>query len=175
MRAVCAQDQSAFEALYARYAPVALALARRVLGGDELAEDAVQTVFLDLWRHPHRFDPSRGGVASWLLTMTHHRAVDLVRREDRHRRRRAVDECLELSPTQTAQPDELVIDMDRRAQLCSALARLTPAHRQTLQMAYFGGFTYREIAHVMNVPVGTAKSRGHYGLSLLGGLLADVG
>lgn len=172
MRAICAQDQSALEALYARYAPAVLALARRVLTGDELAEDAVQTVFLDVWRHPYRYDPARGGVASWLLTMTHHRAVDVVRREDR--RRRAGDGYLDESPTRAAQPDELMIDVDRRAHVGSALARLPPAHRQTLHLAYFGGFTYREIAQVMNVPVGTAKSRGHHGLSLLSELLADV-
>src|SRR3978361_2536814 len=89
VRRVAAGDRGAVDDLYERFRRPAFALARRVLGDDVLAEDVLQEVFLGIWRDPSAFDGSRGSVASWLLAMVHHKAVDAVRREESHRRRRA--------------------------------------------------------------------------------------
>src|SRR3954469_9313363 len=88
IRRVAAGERSAVDDLYQRFRRPAFALARRVLGDDVLAEDVLQDVFLSVWRNPGAFEGSRGSVASWLLAMVHHKAVDAVRREESHRRRR---------------------------------------------------------------------------------------
>jgi RNA polymerase sigma factor (sigma-70 family) len=95
---VAQKDAGALEALYDRYGRAAYSLARRILAGEALAQDVVQEVFLSLWRDAARFGAGRGTVATYLLSMTHHRAVDGVRREENLRRWRSSDEGLELEP-----------------------------------------------------------------------------
>src|SRR3954447_17310753 len=92
LRRIRAGDQSAIDGLYERFRRPAFALARRILADDVLAEDVLQEVFLSVWRDPSAFERGRGTVASWLLAMVHHKAVDSVRREESQRRRRALAE-----------------------------------------------------------------------------------
>jgi RNA polymerase sigma-70 factor (ECF subfamily) len=164
-------DGAALEALYGRYGRPAYALARRILADESLAQDVVQEVFLAVWRDPGRFDPARGGFASWLLTLTHHKAVDSVRREENLRKRRAAADALEFAESADPQPDEEVWAVLRRDRVRSALADLPDPQREALGLAYFGGYTQREIAKLTDTPLGTVKTRMLAGMKRLRGVL----
>lgn len=157
----------ALEALFARYARPCLALARRVIGDEQYAQDVVQEVFLAVWRDAARFDATRGAFSSWLLSMTHHKAVDAVRREENVRKRRASTELLDSREDDGPQVDEEVWTALRRARLRNALAALPPAQRDALGLAYYGGHTQREIARLTDTPLGTVKTRMLAGMRAL--------
>lgn len=164
MALVRAGDASGLEQVYERYSRPAYSLARRILGDSTLAEDVIQEVFMALWRAPEKFDASRGGFSSWLLAMTHHKAVDAVRREETMRRRRTKaaedDETLgggELGTGPGVEEQVLVTlqgDGVRRA-----LGQLPKVQREALTLAYFGGYTQREVAALTGAPLGTVKTR----------------
>ena len=152
-------DGAALEALYGRYGRVAYALARRILADEVLAQDVVQEVFLTVWRDASRFDASRGGFSSWLLTMTHHKSVDAVRREENLRKRRAPADALEFAESTDPGVDDEVWTAFRRDQVRAALVELPVPQREALSLAYFGGYTQREIAKITDTPLGTVKTR----------------
>jgi RNA polymerase sigma-70 factor (ECF subfamily) len=173
---VAEKDADALEALYDRYGRAAYSLARRILTDGTLAQDVVQEVFLSLWRDARRFDAGRGTVATYLLSMTHHRAVDAVRREENLRRWRTSDEALELEPDPKANSvEDEVESAERRAEVRAALAVLPPAQREALLLAYFGGYTQREVAALVGVPLGTVKTRMAAGMRKLKEALQDAG
>ena len=161
MRRIRAGDRSAVDDLYERFRRPAFALARRILADDALAEDVLQEVFLSVWRDPAAFDRGRGSVASWLLAVVHHKAVDAVRREESQRRR------------QTMAEEEMALDepMARRdvedeawtrvvaEEVRAALGTLNPLQREALTLAYYGGYTQREVAALTGAPLGTVKTR----------------
>jgi RNA polymerase sigma factor (sigma-70 family) len=157
--AVVAGDAAALEELYGRYGRSCYALARRVVADEQLAQDVVQEVFLALWRDASRFDGARGGFSTWLLSMTHHKAVDCVRREEGMRRRRNAVEQLEAAEPPVPAPDDEVWASVRGERVREALHRLPPAQREALVLAYFGGYTQREIAGLTTTPLGTVKTR----------------
>jgi RNA polymerase sigma factor (sigma-70 family) len=165
-------DGSALEALYARYGRVSYALARRILADEQLAQDVVQEVFLTVWRDATRYDASRGNFSTWLLTMTHHKAVDAVRREEALRRRRAPAGALDLTESAGPDVDDEVWTVLRRDRVRLALADLPDAQREALGLAYFGGYTQREIAKLTDTPLGTVKTRMLAGMSRLRDALA---
>jgi RNA polymerase sigma factor (sigma-70 family) len=171
---VAENDADALEALYDRYGKVAYSLARRILADATLAQDVVQEVFLSLWRNARRFDAGRGTLATYLLSMTHHRAVDVVRREEKLRRWRTTDEVLEFEPDPEAGVEDEVEASERRAQVRAALAELPPAQREALALAYFGGYTQREVASLVGVPLGTVKTRMAAGMRKLKDSLGDA-
>ena len=171
---VAGNDADALEALYDRYGKVAYSLARRILADATLAQDVVQEVFLSLWRNAGRFDAGRGTVATYLLSMTHHRAVDAVRREENLRRWRTTDEVLEFAPDPGSGVEDEVEASERRAQVRAALAELPPAQREALALAYFGGYTQREVASLVGVPLGTVKTRMAAGMRKLKDSLSDA-
>jgi RNA polymerase sigma factor (sigma-70 family) len=171
---VAGNDADALEALYDRYGKVAYSLARRILADATLAQDVVQEVFLSLWRNAGRFDAGRGTVATYLLSMTHHRAVDVVRREENLRRWRTTDEVLEFAPDPGSGVEDEVEASERRAQVRAALAELPPAQREALALAYFGGYTQREVASLVGVPLGTVKTRMAAGMRKLKDSLSDA-
>ena len=152
-------DGAALAALFARYGRPCYGLARRVLADEQLAQDVVQEVFLTVWRDASRFDPTRGGFAGWLLSMTHHKAVDLVRREESRRRRRTTADVLELTASGERSPEDEVWSMLRRDRVRVALGDLPDPQREALLLSYFGGYTQREIAQLTGAPLGTVKSR----------------
>jgi len=172
---VAQQDAGALEALYDRYGRAAYSLARRILTEETLAQDVVQEVFLSLWRDARRFDAGRGTVATYLLSMTHHRAVDVVRREENLRRWRTSDEGLELAPDPKARVEDEVEASERRADVRAALAELPAAQREALLLAYFGGYTQREVAALVGVPLGTVKTRMAAGMRRMKQALQDAG
>ncbi len=152
-------DAAALEALYGRYGRPCYGLARRILTDDQLAQDVVQEVFLTVWRDASRFDPSRGGFSSWLLSMTHHKAVDSVRREENLRKRRTSADVLEFTESDQRSPEDEVWSMLRRDRVRSALEELPDLQREALVLSYFGGYTQREIAQLTKTPLGTVKTR----------------
>jgi RNA polymerase sigma factor (sigma-70 family) len=172
---VAQKDAGALEALYGRYGRAAYSLARRILTEETLAQEVVQEVFLSLWRDARRFDAGRGTVATYLLSMTHHRAVDVVRREENLRRWRTSDEGLELEPDPKARVEDEVETGERRAEVRAALKELPDAQREALLLAYFGGYTQREVAALVGVPLGTVKTRMAAGMRKMKEALQDAG
>lgn len=152
-------DGGALEALYARYGRACYGLARRILVDEQLAQDAVQEVFLTVWRDASRFDAGRGAFSTWLLSMTHHKAVDSVRREENLRKRRTTEDALEVHESDAPQVDDAVWSLLRRERVRQALQTLPDPQRQALTLAYFGGYTQREIAGLTSTPLGTVKTR----------------
>ena len=172
---VAEKDAGALEALYDRYGRAAFSLARRILTEETLAQDVVQEVFLSLWRNAGRFDAGRGTVATYLLSMTHHRAVDVVRREENLRRWRTSDEGLELEADPKVRVEDEVEASERRAEVRAALKELPDAQREAVALAYFGGYTQREVAALVGVPLGTVKTRMAAGMRKLREALRDAG
>jgi RNA polymerase sigma factor (sigma-70 family) len=152
-------DGGALEALYGRYGRACYGLARRILVDEQLAQDAVQEVFLAVWRDASKFDASRGGFSTWLLTMTHHKSVDSVRREENLRKRRTTDDVLEHRESDAPQVDDAVWSLLRRERVRKVLSTLPDAQREALTLAYFGGYTQREISGLTQTPLGTVKTR----------------
>ena len=152
-------DGGALEALYARYGRACYGLARRILAYEQFAQDVVQEVFLTVWRDASRFDAGRGGFSTWLMSMTHHKAVDAVRREENLRKRRTTSEMLEVRPSELPGVHDEVWGGLRRERVRSALATLPDPQREALTLAYFGGYTQREIAGLTSTPLGTVKTR----------------
>lgn len=166
-------DATALAEIYRRYGRPSYSLARRICADDGLAEDVVQEVFLALWRRPSRFDSTRGGFASWFLTLIHHKAVDTVRRESAVRRRTvpAAEAGEEWSPDPVPGADQAAMARVAAGQVRDALHRLPEEQRQALALAYYGGHTQREIAALIGVPLGTVKSRMFAGVHRLRSLL----
>lgn len=175
VRAVADGQHDALDELYARYGRIVYSLARRIIVDSGLAEDVAQEVFFALWRDPDKYDPSRGPFATWLLSLTHHRAVDLVRREEavRRRRTRAAEEGVSLSLTNapSAVADQALGGV-RRERVRKALQTLPAPQREALTLAYFGGYTQREVAAITGAPLGTVKTRMLAGMRRLRGELA---
>src|SRR6478752_6994280 len=147
-------DREAFARLYDMDGGAAYALALRIVRDRELSADVVQDAFLTVWKQASKFDPARGQPSSWILTLTHHKAVDTVRREQR-RRAEALDEA--------------------RDQVRSAMAKLPDPHREVLELAYFAGYTQSELAERLALPIGTVKSRTFAAMTALRELLAQSG
>jgi RNA polymerase sigma factor (sigma-70 family) len=175
VRRIGEADGAALSQLYQRFGRPCYSLARRICADEGLAEDVVQEVFLTLWRDPSRFDPSRGGFATWLLTLIHHKAVDAVRRESTIRRRMvaAPEAGEDWSPTPVPGADQAAMARVAAGQVRAALHRLPLEQRQVLALAYFGGHTQREIAVLTSVPLGTVKSRMFTAVQRLRSMLAD--
>src|SRR4051812_22900945 len=167
--ALCARsDEIALAELYDRFGRIAYGMALRVLRDESLAEDAVQDAFLAVWRGAARFVPERGKASTWILTLVHRRAVDVVRREQR--RRADPLPAVELPGESGAADEELWLRLERE-RVQAALARLPDQQREALELAYYGGFTQSELAERLGEPIGTIKSRMFTGLAHLRELL----
>jgi RNA polymerase sigma-70 factor (ECF subfamily) len=169
---VASSDDQALAELYDRFGRVAYGLAFRILRDDALAQDAVQDAFLGVWRTADRYLPERAKASTWILTLVHRRAVDLVRRENVRR-----SEPLEQAPEPIASStveSEATLGYQRRV-VQEALKGLPPEQREALELAYYGGMTQSELAERLGQPLGTIKSRMFMGLSRLRDLLAQAG
>ena len=163
--AIARYDQAALAEAYRRHAGAVFGLARRLLVEPALAEEIVQEVFLRLWHDPTRYDPERGTMRSYLLTQTHGRSVDLLRADvsRRHREERDARRTAEAG----ADIEREVWDLTTAQHVRESLATLPPDERTAIELAYWGGYTYREVAARLEQPEGTVKSRIRAGLSRL--------
>jgi RNA polymerase sigma-70 factor (ECF subfamily) len=163
-------DEDAFRQLFRRYAPTATGLARRIVRQPFLAEEIVQEAFLAVWRNPEGYDDRRGSVRSWLMGMVHHRAVDLVRREEAQRRRaedaRVVEDVIHLEDVADTVVEEIGVPEERRA-LRAALANLPAEQQRVIELMYFEGLSQSMIAERLSLPLGTVKSRTLLGMRRL--------
>jgi RNA polymerase sigma-70 factor (ECF subfamily) len=160
------RDPVAFAAAYREHAPAALAIAQRVLGDRATAEDAVQDVFLQLWREPRKFDPRRGTLRNYIALMARSRALDRIR--SRSVADSAADRLareISVAPRGGEPPDQAVIDREQVREAVGALAHLPGEQREALVLSYGAGLSARELAVATGVPLGTAKSRVRLALS----------
>ena len=162
MAAIARGDQDAFAALYDELAATVHGVVLRVVRDPARSEEITQEVFVELWRLAPRFDGTRGTVKAWACTVAHRRAVDRVRSEQSARDRDRRDTALARTTTEPA--DEIVHDRLERERVGRALDRLTDLQRQAVELAYYGGHTYREVAVLLEVPEGTVKTRIRDGL-----------
>jgi RNA polymerase sigma-70 factor (ECF subfamily) len=161
LRGLASRDLSALGALYDRYNRPMFALAYRILGEGQGAEDVVQDAFLAAWRGVETFRRDRGTVRNWLLSITHHRAVDVLRRRTTFR-----PTTLEAAETRASDADTFA-EADRNVvgkAVREALAALPMAQRTTIELAYFGGYTQSELSELLGVPLGTVKGRMRIGM-----------
>lgn len=154
--------EEALAEAYRRHAGAVFGLARRVLQEAAAAEEVVQEIFLRLWNAPDRFDPERGSLRSFLLTQAHGRAVDVLRSDTSRRRR----EQQEASDTAAGGYDveHEVLDLSLADQVKVAVGALPDTERQAIELAYFGGLTYQQVAAALGAPEGTVKTRIRTGL-----------
>ncbi len=167
-------DEGAIAALYDRYGGLAYGLAYRILSERGAAEDVVQDAFLSVWRRAASFQPGRGSVRTWLLSIVHHRAIDRLRGTSGRTRRDAPLDDL----NRIVQVNDLWREVEvgvQRDVLRRGLSSLPEAQRRTIELAYFGDHTQQEIAAMMEVPVGTVKGRMRIGLHKLRDLLVGTG
>jgi RNA polymerase sigma-70 factor (ECF subfamily) len=166
-------DEDALAELYDRVGRIAYGLAVRVLRDERLAEDAVQEGFLAVWRSAASFRAERAKASTWILTLVHRRAVDLVRREERRRAEPLGDEP-ETRVGAAAEPtDEAAWLRFERERVQRALRQLPDVQREAIELAYYGGFSQSELAEKLGVPLGTIKSRMFSGLARLRELLDE--
>ncbi len=173
VRRVMAGDETALTRIYDQFAPTVFGVARRILGDTAAAEDVVQEVFVSLWERPHAFDAARGTLAAWLGMLAHRRAVDRVRREEASRRRA---DAMAAQPL-TAPPDldEAVSSLWIGERVRAAVQDLPEEQRVCVNLAYFEGKTYIEVAEILGIPEGTAKSRMRLALRKLADTLHAEG
>lgn len=163
----------ALDTLYERYSRPVFSLALKILGDREVVEEVVQEVFLRLWTRAESFDPRRGKLLSWLLTITHHRAVDELRRRRSQPEQDGLQDQIASLDEPASDPSETYSQVEDRETVQRALAQLPDAQRQPIEMAYYGGLTQVEIAETLNEPLGTIKTRMRLGMQKLRGLLAE--
>ena len=151
-------DKRAFAELYDLLAPRVLGLVRRILIDHAQSEEVTQEIFLEIWQTATRFDPNKGGATTWILTMAHRRAVDRVRASQSSRDRDTKVGIRDYDPgyDHVAESTEIRIEHERVAK---ALDRLTELQRQAINLAYYGGYSHSEVASMLDVPIGTVKTR----------------
>jgi RNA polymerase sigma-70 factor (ECF subfamily) len=167
--------EDALAEVYRRHGGAVFGLARRVLNDASIAEEIVQEVFLRLWNDPERFDPERGSLRSYLLAQTHGRAVDVLRSDASRSRREGREARAAATATAGYDVEHEVWDLAVADRVKKAVAVLPDEERRAIELAYFGGQTYREVAAALGAPEGTVKSRIRVGLKRMRATLADVG
>jgi RNA polymerase sigma-70 factor, ECF subfamily len=168
---VARDDRSAFEAVYAKLAGPAYGLIRKVLRDPAQSEEVTQEVLLEVWRTASRFDPGRGSATAWVLTIAHRRAVDRVRSETAAAER---ERKIPLGPDPVIEVAESVESSVNAEQVRRCMAGLTDLQREAITLAYYGGYTYPQVATVLKVGLATVKSRIRGGLIRLRGCLGGV-
>jgi RNA polymerase sigma-70 factor (ECF subfamily) len=165
-------EARAFELVVERHQSAAFGLAYRMTGARATAEEVVQEALVSLWRSNARYDRTRGSVRTWILGIVHNRAIDALRRNAVHDRRRASDEGLEERFETAERTDVEVARREEAQEIRAALRELPPEQGRVIELAYYGGFTHVEIAAMIDEPLGTVKGRMRLGLMKMRGALA---
>ena len=158
---VARADASAFEALYDELSSSVFGLARRVVRDPARAEDVTQEVFLEVWRKAARFDSTLGKAKTWVMTIAHRRAVDAVRRNESQRRQ---DEKTAPEQVSHDEPADSLIAAEEHGAVRECLETLTDLQLEAVRLAYFNGYTYSEVATLLDKPLPTIKTRMRDGL-----------
>jgi RNA polymerase sigma-70 factor (ECF subfamily) len=166
-------DPRAFELLYDRHGGASFSLAYRMVANRPAAEDITQEAFLSIWRSRLRYDAARGSVRTWVLGIVHNRAIDGLRRNLVHERRRGSMEGFEERQEAPERTDVEVARREEARSVRSALETLPDEQRKTIELAYFGGFSQSQIAEMLETPIGTVKGRMRLGLDKLRGQLTQ--
>jgi RNA polymerase sigma-70 factor (ECF subfamily) len=161
MRRAARGESQAFETLYDELSPAVYGLARRVVRDPARAEDVTQEVFLDVWRKATRFDVERGKAKTWVMTIAHRRAVDAVRRSEAQKRQDHQGAPDEVSHDE---PADAVIEAEEHGAVRDCLETLTDLQLESVRLAYFNGYTYGEVATLLDKPLPTIKTRMRDGL-----------
>ena len=161
--AVARGDRQAFSALYDRFASIAHGVVRGVVRDPSQSEEVTQEVFVEVWRLAPRFDPDRGSARTWLLTMAHRRAIDRVRSEQSSRDRTERVGHRERGRSFDEVSEQVEVSLEHE-QVRTALDALTELQREAVELAYYQGYTYREVAEILDTPLGTIKTRMRDGL-----------
>jgi len=167
MQLVQEGDPRAFELLYDRHGGAAFSLAYRMVGDRVNAQDVAQEAFLSIWRSKMRYQPDRGSVRTWVLGIVHHRAIDVLRRNLVHDRRRGSSEGMEERFEASERTDVEVARREDARQIRAALQTLPADQSRVIELAYFGGFSHSKIAEMLDAPIGTVKGRMRLGLEKL--------
>jgi len=157
-------DARAFELVYDRHGGAAFSLAYRMVPNRGVAEDVTQEAFLSMWRSRERYKRERGSVRTWLLGIVHHRAIDALRRNLVHDRRRADAEGIEERHEAPDRTDAEVVRRDEARNVRAIIEDLPAEQSRVIELAYFGGFTHTQIADMLETPIGTVKGRMRLGL-----------
>jgi RNA polymerase sigma-70 factor, ECF subfamily len=174
VRRVTDRDELALAELYRRHAAGAFTVAVRILRHADQAEDVVQDLFVRLWDHPSQFDPQRGSLRSYLLLQARTRSLDVLRAEGARRRREQADGVVDLTDPD-GNPEHETLTEAAVGEVRAAISVLTPSEREAIELAFFGGLTYREVAEVLGAPEGTVKSRIRLGLQRMRRTLSAMG
>jgi RNA polymerase sigma-70 factor (ECF subfamily) len=161
MRRAARGDATAFEELYDELSAAVYGLARRVVRDPARAEDVTQEVFIDVWRRATRFDGERGKAKTWIMTIAHRRAVDAVRRSEAQKRQDHQGAPDEVSHDE---PGDALIEAEEHGAVRDCLETLTELQLESVRLAYFNGYTYGEVATLLDKPLPTIKTRMRDGL-----------
>lgn len=159
VRRVADHRQEALAELYDRFAPLLLAVARRIVGGPGEAEEVLQETLLQIWQQADRYDPSRSSVSAWFVLIARSRALDRLRQRGTRERALQAAEAEPRAPDPSARLDEHVLIRERRERVRAALADLPAEQREVLELAFFSGLSQTEIAERTATPLGTVKTR----------------
>lgn len=168
-------DTEDLDTAYARHGADCYAIARRILRDERLAEDVVQEVFLAMWRDPGRYEPARGGLGAYLVTISRHKAIDHLRRLRSSPVCNDSPAVLDLIAAETPSPEHHAVLGERAARVVAALDALPQTQRDCLVLAYYEGYSQTEIAAKRGVPLGTVKTRCAAGMRRLAASLSDLG
>ncbi|PQZ94727.1 RNA polymerase subunit sigma [Arthrobacter sp. MYb227] len=163
-------DEHAFETLYDVVSPRVFGLVRRIVKDTSQSEEVTQEVFVEAWQLAARFDPARGTAMTWLLTLAHRRAVDRVRASQASKDRDLREGIKDFQASYDNVEDTAILH-DEAHRVRTALDGLSEMHREAIRLAYFGGYTHHEVAALLKIPVGTAKTRIRDGMSKLRDLM----
>ncbi|MFT3864610.1 MAG: sigma-70 family RNA polymerase sigma factor [Solirubrobacterales bacterium] len=168
------RDAEAFEVFYDRHGGAAYSLAYRILGDRTAAEDCIQEAFISIWRSGGKFDPTRGSVRSWTLSIVRNRAIDALRSKAGKAPKLTFDDdaILEARPAEERTEDEAILH-ETVDEVRGALTQLPEEQSKCIELAYFGGFSQSEIAAMLALPLGTVKGRMRLGLEKIRGELAE--